>query len=508
METTPDQQDAIRFFSTAETWGEIPQRIDTPISAVFLVGDRAYKLKKAVTLPFLDYALLEQRQQFCQAELEINRRASPDLYRAVRTVIRRPDGTLALSDEQGSGGHILDYVVEMRRFAQTDLLSHWVENDKVDRSLIYRLVDRVYALHQQAPHHPEQDSAANLERIVREAEECLRPHPSIVSPETVTTAMERWRDGLKRLSPLLRQRTEAGLVRWCHGDLHCNNVCLIDKEPYLFDAIEFAPWIACTDCLYDLAFLLMDLQFRGANALAAYAMNRYFDLSGDYAGAVLLPLFQSIRAGIRAHVTASLAAKTGDPALKTTAQAYLDLALTLLAPSAPQLLAVGGVSGSGKSRMARELAPQLGHPAAVVVRSDALRKQQAGVPLHEHLPPSSYTPESSRRVYQTLYQTCAALLSDGVCVIADAVFAKPEERDAIAAVAVTTGVPFHGLWLTAPPDIAARRIRDRKPDASDATPDLRHRQQNYDLGVLTWPIIDSSGPKDAVLAEGRKQAGL
>ena len=203
-----------------------------------------------------------------------------------------------------------------------------------------------------------------------------------------------------------------------------------------------------------------------------------------------------------------MASQSGDPRQATEAASYLDSALAYLSPPAPRLLAVGGLSGSGKSRMGRELAPFLGVPAAAVVRSDSLRKHLMGVSIHDRLGPEGYTPEMSRRTYQALYETCAALVAAGHSAVADAVFAKPGERAAIEAVAAQARVRFDGLWLEAPPDLAAARIRERKANVSDATPEVLTHQLTYDLGHISWPRIDSSPPKDVSLAAGKAALGL
>jgi predicted kinase len=296
---------------------------------------------------------------------------------------------------------------------------------------------------------------------------------------------------------LLDARRAQGFVKRCHGDLHLRNICLMNGRPTLFDAIEFNDDFAIIDVLYDLAFLLMDLRHAGLAKAASVVFNHYMELRDDIYGLPLLPLMLSLRAQIRAHVTAAIAGHMPNPdALHGEARRYLMEAADYLAPPTPRLVAVGGLSGSGKSRAARELAPYLGAPGAVVLRSDVIRKRLAGCKPWEKLDKTAYTPDSSDRTYAALCSEAAVLLAHGIPVIADAVFSKPAERAAIQAVAEAAGVPFTGLWLESDPVIAEQRILMRRRNASDATPEVLQAQLAYDVGPLDWPRIDSSFAKD------------
>lgn len=487
------QAAVLDFLADPATHGGVPpERLETHISVVFLAGERAWKLKKAVTLPFLDFATLDQRHAACLAELEANRLAAPQLYLGVVPVTRTPQGGLRL----GGDGPVVDWLVEMRRFAQSDLLSALLAAGTVDRRLIQQVAQAAWDLHRQAPVRADRGGAAGLATVIDTNAATLAGLGAIIAPERAAAVTAGGRAALARLAPLLEQRRADGHVRRCHGDLHCGNICLFQGRPTLFDAIEFSDDFACVDTFYDLAFLLMDLDHRGQRALASHAMNHYLDLSGDYQGVALLPLLLSTRATIRAHVAATM---------NQTAEAntYMDEALAYLSPPPPRLLAVGGLSGSGKSRMGRELAPLLAVPGAAVVRSDALRKQILGVGLLERLPPQAYDGETGRRTYERLYQTCAQLLAAGHSVVADAVFAKPEQRQAIARVARDAGVRFDGLWLWSEPDVAAERVAGRRDNVSDATVEVLRRQLSIDLGPMDWTRVDTSGAKDAALVAGR-----
>ncbi len=312
---------------------------------------------------------------------------------------------------------------------------------------------------------------------------------------------------------MLDRRRGTGRVRRCHGDLHLRNICLIDGQPTLFDCIEFSDLISCIDVLYDLAFLLMDLRHRGLVRQCGLVFNRYLDLARDDDGVPALPLFMSLRAAVRAHVTATAAASLDTADLRerrlADARSYFDLAVGLLAPRAPHLLAVGGLSGTGKSSVAAARAGELGIGAgARVLRSDVVRKQLFGSSPEEGLPAEAYTMTVNERVYATLERRAAALLAAGHSVVIDAVCARPEERAALADLARRAGAGFAGIWLQAPEATLLARLAQRGKDASDATAEILQQQLTYDLGVIDWTRIDANQPRDAVVEAARKAIGV
>ncbi len=488
------QAEVLAFLSDpALHGGQRPERIDTHISAVFLGPERVFKLKKAVHLPFLDFSALDQRKAACEAEVAVNRDAAPGLYLGVDAITRGDDGALALN----GAGRVCDYVVTMRRF--TALL----DPAQLDRTLLADLTDRIAACHANAPvrgdHHGGQ---AGLAWTIKTNAASFAAHcPAVFAPQAVADLTQRSSAWLDRLAPLLEARRAGGFVRRCHGDLHLGNLCLFEGRPTPFDAIEFSEDIACVDVAYDLAFLLMDLDVQGYQDAASQIMNRMLDRTGDFAGLAAMPLFLSLRAAVRAHVSASMGRVE-------TAQRYFGAALGYLSPPPARLVAIGGLSGSGKSHMGRNLAPLLGVPGAAMVRSDAVRKRLLGVAPTDRLGEDGYCPEMTERTYQTLFDLCAGLLRAGVPVIADAVFARPDQRAALERVAAKAGVPFTGLWLFAAPEIARARVAQRSGDASDATPEVVDRQQDYDLGVVSWTKIDTGGGKDETVTAARTALGL
>ncbi|HSL79978.1 MAG TPA: AAA family ATPase, partial [Pseudolabrys sp.] len=291
-------------------------------------------------------------------------------------------------------------------------------------------------------------------------------------------------------------RERAGLVRRCHGDLHLGNVVLIEDKPVLFDAIEFDDRIATGDVLYDLAFLLMDLIERGLRPAANIVFNRYLTETQrvhDLDALAALPLFMSVRAAIRAKVTAARR-KHSDAREKWSrdARSYADLARELLQAAKPKLVAIGGLSGTGKSLLARMLASEiLPMPGPVVLRSDIERKAMFGVAETETLPKSAYTAEATAKVYATLAAKARRVVASGHSAIVDAVFAQPGERAAIANAAGSAD--FAGLFLTADLQSRLERIGARTGDASDANAAVVQEQEKFELGRISWARVEASG---------------
>lgn len=482
------------------------RRIDTHISSVFLAGERAYKVKRAVRFPFVDFSTVEKRKIACEAELQVNTPFAPEIYRRILPITCEPDGRLAID---GSGTPI-EWAIEMLRFDENRTLDHLAEARKIDTHLADALGHAVAAAHRAAPVVKAEPWIGALASFIDQNDRELREAPDLFPPENAAFLRAASRRMFERIRPLLIARGELGLVRRGHGDLHLGNIVMLGERPVLFDAIEFDPLIAAGDVLYDLAFLLMDLVERGLQQAANVVFNRYLGETRrleDIDALAALPLFLSLRAAIRAKVTAArleLAQQSARATIRQSARAYFDLACLLLKPPPPILIAVGGLSGTGKSLLARSLAPYVAPvPGAVVLRSDVERKALIGCAETEQLPPAAYSTEVSARVYATLEQKARQVIAAGHSAIVDAVFAQPGERRSIADIAQSHAVRFQGLFLKA--DLATRlaRVGIRGPDASDADAGVVHQQENYALDTIDWTFVDASGLSSEALKRAK-----
>ena len=500
-----DQAEVVAFLSRPQTFAESEVHcIETHISIIFLAGGKAYKLKRAVVLPYLDFSSLDRRRRYCEAEIAINRRTAPELYERVAAVTREKTGALALDGL----GQPIDYLVVMKRFDQNGLFDHLAETGELSDEMMSELADAVARFHRSAAPRFDQGGCRGMEAVVSLNLESLYRHAgTIFETSTIRDYGDRARGVLKRHCDLLDARRQAGFVRHCHGDLHLRNICLYNGKPLLFDAIEFSEEIACIDTFYDLAFLLMDLEHRRMRRLANLVFNRYLAREEplSLAGLAALPLFLSCRAAVRAHVGAEAAAqsRSGNSGIAES-RAYLDLALSLLSPPRARLIAIGGLSGTGKSTLAKALAPELEPiPGAFILRSDVIRKSLFGIDEGAPLPAEAYGDMVTVKVYEAIAARAAAALKAGHSVIADAVYARSDERAALETVAMRSGVPFSGFWLEAPVDLLERRVAARLRDASDATVEIVRRQQEYSIGEMTWRRIDAGHDMSRTLSAVR-----
>jgi len=498
--------------------GETVVPVETHISLVYLAGEKAYKLKKAVDFGYADFSTLAKRKAACETEVRLNRRTAPDLYLGVVPVHRAGDGFTLGSGE----GEIVDYLVEMRRFDGDALLARRADEGRLEARTVANLAACIARFHLDEPAVECRDGAGRFEDVLDINEGRLRDAAALFPGRGAELLVARQRGALNACTWLMNRRAAAGFVRHCHGDLHLGNVALIDGQATPFDCLEFNEELATTDILYDLAFLLMDLAERaerepGLAGFANLALAAYCDampadaIEATLEGLYLLPLFSSTRATVRAHVNGTLAlnADEADERARAgaTARRYLGFADRLLDQPEPALIAIGGRSGTGKSTLARGLAPDLGDLlGATHLRSDVIRKQLLGVSLTERLPESAYTPETSARVYETLYAHARTALEARRFVIADAAFFREEERKAIEQAARDLGFTFVGLWLEAPNAVLKERVAARtarNDDPSDAGVAVVERQAAYETGENAWTKLEVSGTPEENLACAR-----
>ena len=468
--------------------GDSERTIDTACAHVFLRPDMALKVKRHDDLGYVDFSTAERRLWALERELEFNLPAAPDIYRAVRRVTREANGSLAID----GAGETVDHLLEMRRFDEGAVLAACPET--VDGALADLLGRTIAGFHAAAPLRPAGGLTA-LSWTIGSNAGLLREIAGL-DPERVATMIALTEAELERQAPLLAHRSASGFARRCHGDLHLGNILLEDGQPVLFDCIEFSDLLTDLDIQYDLAFLIMDLDFRGRRDAGVRALSAYMDEAARsfaaeiWDGLTALPLMLAVRAAVRAHVSAH----SGDlPA----SRAYIEAAIAHLAPPPPVLAAVGGLSGSGKSTFARAVAPGLGaSPGAVILRTDEVRKRLANVPPTQPLPRHAYAPEFYARTYDVLFDNARAALRAGRAVMLDATFIDPGLRTRAEVLAAECGVPFRPAWLDAPAEVLEARVAGRTGDASDATVEVL-REQLARLEPVAWEKVDATAPTEA-----------
>jgi uncharacterized protein len=474
------------------------QLLQTHISYVFLTGKYAYKVKKPINFGFLDFTSLEKRRYFCHEELRLNRRLSPDLYLAVLPIVENA-GKYQLEIE-GAVQTVADYALKMRQFPQEMLLSHLFQDGKLTPEIIQQLAKQVAAFHTNAITNPEVTAYGSIASVQR-----VDTNNQAISAEFIGTSqtqaqLEETRAFTTQFFEqhadwFVRRQTD-GKIRECHGDLHLNNVCLFQDKIQIFDCIEFNQEFRNIDAIYDVAFLVMDLEFRGRIDLANLLLNTYLEQTGDYWGALLLPLYLCMRAYIRGNVN-SLA--LNDPMIATSekkaflqrARAYyrqawdytqrpLGAGRSLDAKRSPShLILMSGLSGSGKSTVARQLAQKLN---AIHLRSDAVRKHLAAIPLHQRgdrggeVGSGIYTPEMTQKTYSTLLELGVLLCQQGWPVILDAKYDLIALRQPVLNAAIAAQIPITIVECTAPVEVLRDRLNRRTNDITDATAELLNSQ--------------------------------
>lgn len=480
--------------------GIVPDEVVTHSARIFLAGERAVKLKRAVRYDYLDFSTPEQRHTVLDRELALNRAMAPMIYDRVAAVTREPGGGLCL----GGNGPAVDHVLLMHRFPAGAELSAVAEAGRLDRTLAEALGTQVAGLHAVAEVR-DADGAELIGEIVAELGHAFAGMTGDLGAAPVTAYDRALHHAFAAAASRLTARGRNGRVRRCHGDLHLRNIVLIDGRPVPFDALEFDERLGTCDVAYDLAFLLMDMLHRGLPLQANATLAGWHTATGDTGALGPLPLFLSIRAAIRAMVAVQTLGSGDSDRLAAEARAYLAEAAAFLSPAPSQLVAVGGLSGTGKTTIARLIAPGIGPaPGAILLRSDTERKALYGVAPLTRLPVAAYAPAVSAKVYDRLLARAAAILDEGHGVVLDATFLDTKAREAAQSCAAARGAGFAGIWLDAPPEVLASRIAARRDDASDADQSVLRRQ--IESGAVApdgWLVVDADAPPDEVAARAR-----
>ena len=472
--------------------------VETHISWVFLAGNRVYKVKKPVDLGFLNFTTLARRRFFCEEELRLNRRLAPDVY---LRVVELKGSRHRL--QFGGAGRTREVAVEMLRLPADRMLDRLVRENAADPVLMDAIGSTVARFHAAAETGGEVDQLGGIETIRKNWEENFAQtealDPEVLPPEWRATLKAYVKSFLDREAPRFAARVSAGRSRDCHGDLQAQHICCTDPIR-IFDCIEFNHRFRFGDTASEIAFLAMDLERLGRADLAIRFLNAYFEESGDYESIPLLDFYRAYRAYVRGKVLGFQVA--GRPEQASEARAFFSLSLRSTEPRPPaRLLITSGVMGAGKSTVARRVAARLG---AVVIRTDAVRKRLAGLPLRERalhgFGEGVYTPEMGRQTYAETLRFAGETLLTGWSVVADGSFSLVAERNQARALAERVGVPFTVLWCDAPDEFLRTRLRQRAKDrheVSDGREELlaRHRAR-YESPTSEPDVIRIDTTKD------------
>ncbi|KQZ80953.1 MULTISPECIES: bifunctional aminoglycoside phosphotransferase/ATP-binding protein [unclassified Pseudomonas] len=492
------------------------QLIETHISWVLLTGDFAYKVKKPMNFGFLDFTTLEARKHFCGEELRLNQRLTDDLYLEVLPITGSAE-----APQLGGDGPAIEYVLKMRQFPQTGLLSTLQANGELTTAHIDEMAAQIARFHLNAPKVPAEHEAGTPDSVmapVRQNFEQILPFISDKADLQQLDALQAWAESsFERLKPLLVQRKADGFIRECHGDIHLGNATVIDGKVVIFDCIEFNEPFRFTDVYADSAFLAMDLEDRGLKCLARRFISQYLELTGDYQGLELLNFYKAYRALVRAKVALFSMPADATPVQRATSlrqyRNYANLAESYSTIPSRFMAITHGVSAVGKSHVAMRLVEALG---AIRLRSDVERKRLFGEQtMANDLQAGIYSSEASTATYQRLHEIAAVILHAGFPVVVDATYLKHDQRDSAAKVAEATGAPFLILDCNAPQAVIESWLQQRqaeKSDPSDATLAVIEAQQASREALTPAEILCSkrvqtneSGTLDTVVEQIRQR---
>ena len=444
--------------------------VETHISWVFLTGRFAYKVKKAIELPFLDFRSLSERKRFCEEELRLNRRLAPDLYLDVVSIGGTP------TRPKVGATPAIDYAVKMVQFPDDARLDRKLEARAVPPEAIAAFANELAAFHARLPELPNvEPPAAEAAVVVAAVRDNVRDLRDLVAGTGLTNRLEpigRWTDAqCAAIEPAVARRLAGRAQKECHGDLHLENLLLRDGKIAAFDALEFDPKLREIDVVSEASFLAMDLLAHARADLAYLFLASYFEAGGDYDGVDVLRFYLVYRALIRAKVRAVKAAQSSDHVLDEGALLpYFEAAAKLSAPPRPLLAITHGLSGSGKTHITSALRGPL---EALRVRSDLERKRLHGLQARERsgsaVGGGLYTADSSAKTYARLRNVAATALRNAFNVIVDATFLRQPERASFRQLAAEHGARFAIVDCAAPPEVLRNRIRARTADGRDAS---------------------------------------
>lgn len=460
--------------------------IETHISWIILTGNYAYKVKKPVNFGFLDFSTLENRFHCCKEEIRLNRRLAPEIYLSV-VAITKKQGKLSISADMHSA---VEYAVKMVQFPQEAQLDILLESGKLTIEVVSEIARKIASFHLQADVASVTDDFGDLITIFKPVKENftqIYDHPGNNQYTSSLNKLEQWSHSTHdKLSTVFKHRKAAGFIRECHGDLHLRNLIWLNNEPMAFDCIEFNEHLRWIDAISDIAFLVMDLQHKNKYEFSHRLLNTYLEVTGDYAGLVILPFYLCYRAMVRAKVDVLRLSQNEilsgeDEALHTELASYLALADSYTQSHSPALILMHGISASGKSTISQALVDAMG---AIRLRSDVERKRIFDVHSKENqtnnVNQGIYSKDATHATYEKLSELAVNILNAGYTVIVDASFLSHSNRQYFYQLADTTAVSCIIIHTSASDDTLRHRISTRNQGVSDANLDvMEHQMANY-----------------------------
>ena len=453
----PHQSQNIRLLQTHCSW-------------ILLTGEFVYKIKKPVDFGFLNFSSLSNRKHHCELEHQLNCRFSPDLYLGV-VPVTKSNNRIRIGEE----GEVIEYAVKMHQFQSGRLLSDLQKNKELSKQHIDQLVKIVSDFHETTKQAPRESKFGEVDVIshwVMENFEHISDAKTSLEQQVRINQIKKWIEAKKdALAPVFRQRKLSGFIRSCHGDLHLKNITLIGEQVKLFDCIEFNEELQWIDVMSDVAFLLMDLEEKGATKLAHRFLNGYLERTGDYFGLRVLTFYKVYRGLVRVKV-AMLADQQQDKLSQRSKEQdqYLDYISHLITEPKPQLVICFGFSGSGKTHLVKQLCNEIGY---IYVRSDVERKRLSGLrPLdksHSQLDGGLYTTAQTEQTYRRIFDLAGEVIESGFGVILDATFLQKRFRNWASDLAADKGVKLKVLHCFAPDKLLKERIMSRQQDEEDAS---------------------------------------
>jgi uncharacterized protein len=451
--------------------------VQTHISYVFLTGDYAYKAKKPMNFGFLDYSTLEKRKHFCEEELRMNQRGAPGLYLEVVPITQTGDDF-----EPGGTGEVVEYAVKMRQFPESSLLSSLFDQGKLTEELLVNLAKAIATFHKTCPTSDYVRSFGDVSKVRQAFDENYEQTTGYIGGPQTQQQFNETKAYTDRFfadrADLFTQRMENNWIRECHGDPHLGNICLWQDQLMLFDCIEFNEPFRLVDVMYDVAYIVMDLEMRDRPDLGAIFLSAYVEQTGDWEGLQVLPIYVNRQTYVRAKVTSFMLNDPGVPEEEKKkgserAALYYRLAWEYATPKTGKIFLTCGLSGSGKSTTARQLARQTG---GIYIRSDAVRKHLGGVPLDQRGGDELYSPEMTQKTYDRLTELGVMLSQQGYTVILDAKYDRQSSRQAVIERAKAAEIPLQIVHCQAPLEVLSDRLSKRTGDIADATADLLKTQ--------------------------------